>query len=103
MALGLGEGFLEGEEGVAGGDRGVAEAEDGGVDFFLAEEFDEGVDVFGAFAASDEGVALDVFALAGGGEGGVEEAGGVGGGGFLFVFGEPDGDDGLVEHAFLKV
>ncbi len=103
MALGLSEGFLEREEGIAGGDGGVAKAEDGGVDVLFAKEFDEGVYVVGALAAADEGITLDVFAFAGGGEGGVEEAGGVGGGGFFVVFGEPDGDGGLVQHAVLNV
>ena len=46
---------------------------------------------------------MDVFAFASGGEGGVKEAGGVGGGGLFVVFGESDSDGGLVEHAFLEV
>ena len=103
MVLGLGDSFLEGEKGTAGGDGRMAKAENGGVDVFFAEEFDEGVDVAGAFAAADEGIALDVFAFASGGENGVEEAGGMGGGGLFVVFGETDGDGGLVDHALLEV
>ncbi len=52
MALRLGEGFLEGEQGIAGGDRRMAEAENGGVDLAIAEEFDEGVDIVGALASA---------------------------------------------------
>lgn len=87
----------------AGGERGVADAEDGGVYFLFGEVFGEEIDVFGAFGAAFDGVALGVLAVAGFGESFMEFDGGEGGGAFFAVGSVPGGDEALVHEAFADI